>query len=85
MLCVYSYACVSRKLISDLMACVKLPKVTKSTWVVALFREKSGSWRYCPLLPSSPILPHTQLSPPKKYFWLEPSTFGYKSQPLLLS
>lgn len=63
MLCVYSYVCLSRKLISDLMACVKLPKVTKSTWVVTLFRKKSGSWRYCPFLPSS--VPHTQLSPQK--------------------
>lgn len=65
------------------MSCVKLPKVTKSTWVVTLFRKKGGSWRYCPFLPSSE-LPHTQLSP-QKILLAEPSTFGYKSQPLLLS
>lgn len=63
--CVCTHTCVYQgKLISDLMACVKLPKVTKSTWVVTLFRKKSGSWRYCPFLPSSE-LPQTQLSPQK--------------------
>lgn len=31
-----------------LMACVRLPRVTNSTWVVMLFRKKGGSWRDCP-------------------------------------
>lgn len=62
----------------------------KSTWAVMLFRKKGAAGATVPAssclsctISYRALAPPTSFSPsPITHFWLEPSTFGYNSQPL---